>query len=237
MRLLSSSFYTHKCGNWVCAQQPSAHFGLEQSHGRSCPLAWVNRNASTKGRLDEGRKATVFFFFGPRRFALVYLVCVFEGSVGLTLTEFFLQVESPFRVNHLPWHFPFLVYQRTKHSTYTTYLLPSVGVDWASSWNRCSRISWCKIGQTSSTSKGEISWQPPSSLTSEANTFSAKLRVASSIAKRGFRVLVFKHFLRSHPRVSATHKAQCQGLPWVHGSPTLCPVCQKHGGASCLFSL
>lgn len=87
MRPLSSSFYIV----WklsVCSAAIS-HFGLEQSRGRSCPLAWVNRNASTKGRLDEGRKPTVFFFFGPRCFALVYSVCVSGGGCGFNSDRVF----------------------------------------------------------------------------------------------------------------------------------------------------
>ena len=174
-------------------------------------LGWIGR-LQLKADEDEGRKAIVFFFFSLCHFALGYSVCVYVCVSGWTGGIFssgrvFLQVESSFRVNHWSWHFPFLVSQCAKHSPYTTYLLVSVGVDWASRWNMWANISCWEIGQISSTSKGEISWRPPSSLTSEANTFSAKLRVASSIARRSFHVLVFKHFLRTHLTVSATCKA------------------------------
>lgn len=202
MRPLSSSFYMV----WKSSHQPTLVWN-NQVVDHVLLLGWTGMLQLKADWMKVGRPLFSSFLSSSLR-PSVLTVCVW-GGVGLTLTEFFPQVESPFRVNHLPWHFPFLVSQRNKHSTYTTYLLPPVGVDRASSWNRCLHISWCKIGQTSSTSKGEISWWPPSSLTSEANTFSAKLRVASSIPKRRFHVLVFKHFLRSHPRVSATHKAQC----------------------------
>jgi len=71
-----------------------------------------------------------------------------------------------------------------------TYLLPSMDMDRFSMWNMWACISRREIGQISSTSKGEISCRPPSSLTSEANTFSAKLRIASSISRRVFHTLV-----------------------------------------------
>lgn len=48
----------------------------------------------------------------------------------------------------------------------------------------CVLISWHEMGQISSTSKGEISCLVVSSFTSEAKTFSAKERVASSISAR-----------------------------------------------------
>lgn len=53
------------------------------------------------------------------------------------------------------------------------------------SWSiMCVLISWREMGQISSTSKGEISCLIASSFTSEAKTFSAKERIASSISER-----------------------------------------------------
>lgn len=105
-----------------------------------------------------------------------------EEELG-SLAESFLSVCPAFRQTFIQ---DLLCLPRCCTFILTTYLLPSMDMDTFSMWNMCACISWREIGQISSTSKGEISCRPPSSLTSEANTFSAKLRIASSISRRGF---------------------------------------------------